>query len=169
MRMWGVAPQFMCNRHLLGEHLEMHMFAGSIDKGKSIQGYIDNGLVDTCRIQSRHDELAHEMRKRGMNHKSPLKYEDCLDLRSVDDRASRKELFRRCADCETRYKIAISHFEKEKVSVEWLITDNTDLLNYAYVVKHKWCSHLTEEQCASYMKISKQRIEERFPQHFTTT
>ena len=26
MRMWLVDPKFMCNQHLLGEHVEMHSF-----------------------------------------------------------------------------------------------------------------------------------------------
>ena len=32
MRMWLVPPQLMCDQHLLGEHLEMHMFIGTIRK-----------------------------------------------------------------------------------------------------------------------------------------
>jgi hypothetical protein len=30
MRMWMVNPRIMCGNHLLGEHLETHMFYGII-------------------------------------------------------------------------------------------------------------------------------------------
>ena len=36
MRMWNVDPKLMCNKHLLGEHVEMHMFFGTIQKGISM-------------------------------------------------------------------------------------------------------------------------------------
>ena len=35
MRMWNVDVTKMCNKHLLGEHVEMHMFVGIIIKGTS--------------------------------------------------------------------------------------------------------------------------------------
>lgn len=31
MRMWMVDPKIMCRKHLLGEHLELHMLAGCIN------------------------------------------------------------------------------------------------------------------------------------------
>jgi hypothetical protein len=30
MRMWMVPPKVMCRKHLLGEHVEIHMLAGSL-------------------------------------------------------------------------------------------------------------------------------------------
>lgn len=100
MRMWGVDPEKMCTKHLLGEHVEMHMFVGTINKGVSIQGYVDKGLVDTTKIKERHDALVVEMTRRGMNHKSPLEYQDRLSLGSVDIRESHEELINRCASCK---------------------------------------------------------------------
>lgn len=76
MRMWLVNPKLMCDKHLLGEHVEMHMFAGCIRKGMSLQGYIDKGLYQPGWIGKRHDSLAAEMQERGMNHKSPLELEE---------------------------------------------------------------------------------------------
>ena len=35
MRMWLVNPALLCRQHLLGEHVEMHMFAGHI-----LEGYV---------------------------------------------------------------------------------------------------------------------------------
>jgi hypothetical protein len=108
MRMWGVIAEVLCRKHLLGEHVEMHMFVGTINKGKSIDGYVRDGLLDTDRIEERHFLLAHEMFRRGMKHTSPLpaitvKLEA---RRSVDEKANLRELCRRCVDCRER----IEHF-----------------------------------------------------------
>lgn len=70
--MWNVDPTKMCRQHLLGEHLEMHMFVGALRNGKNLYGYIENGLVCLCEVVSRHNLLAQEMVNRGYNHKSPL-------------------------------------------------------------------------------------------------
>lgn len=99
MRMWNVQPKVMCRKHLLGEHVEMHMFAGTLAKGISIQGYLDKGLVNTGEIKTRHDLLAKEMTKRGYNHKSPLEQPSTPVLASVDAVNSLKELARRCPEC----------------------------------------------------------------------
>lgn len=100
MRMWNVDPKLMCNKHLLGEHVEMHMFVGTIRKGVSLQGYIDGGLVETQHIKRRHDELVVEMERRGMNHKSPMP-DGGLVLAAgiVDVPANLVELSRRCPAC----------------------------------------------------------------------
>ncbi len=47
------------------------MFAGTIKKGISTKGYEETGLVDLSKIRIRHDKIAKEMQRRGMNHKSP--------------------------------------------------------------------------------------------------
>jgi len=99
MRMWGVDPKVLCDVHLRGEHVEMHMFVGTIRQRKSIDGYIENGLIDTDKIKRRHDILAEEMILRGMNHESPLEYEDKLNVQSIDVEENLKELARRCIDC----------------------------------------------------------------------
>lgn len=101
MRMWGVNPKYMCNQHLLGEHVEMHMFIGTIRRGKNIDGYIKNKLVNPCLIKERHNELVKEMIKRGMNHKSPMNdYEIifCLNV-PIDVKANEQELKKRCKNC----------------------------------------------------------------------
>jgi len=101
MRMWGVEPNKLCRKHLLGEHVEMHMFAGTISKGISITGYILKELVNPALIQSRHDQLAEEINKRGYNHKSPLPF-DCstLPYLPVDVNRSEQELKKRCQECK---------------------------------------------------------------------
>jgi hypothetical protein len=100
MRMWNVNPKVMCDQHLLGEHLEMHMFVGTIRNGVSLDGYIERGLLETHNIGARHLELAQEMSKRGMNHLSPLTLPTTQEERgSVDVEANLLELARRCQRC----------------------------------------------------------------------
>ncbi len=102
MRMWGVEPNLLCQQHLLGEHVEMHMFVGTIRKGISIQGYIDKGLVDPAKISQRHEELSSEMVVRGMNHNSPLLRIRKKPACDIDISGNMKELHRRCLACRER-------------------------------------------------------------------
>ena len=106
MRMWMVDTKIMCRKHLLGEHVEIHMLVGTLNQGKSIKGYLDKGLVEPFAIWSRHRELSREMLKRGYRHKSLLPIFDCFPkpLRPVVDvEKSLEELLRRCPECEDRY------------------------------------------------------------------
>ena len=105
MRMWKVNPKVMCRQHLLGEHLEMHMFKGCWEKGKSVSGYIEKGLVEMTEVKNRHDELVIEMSRRSYNHKSPME----IFLRNVsfydgqvDEKANLIELAKRCPECKKR-------------------------------------------------------------------
>ncbi len=114
MRMWMVDPKIMCRQHLLGEHVEHHMFVGSINKGISMAGYIRDNLMEPMALVTRHWELVLEMESRGYNHKSELpaiawyKFQpsgnpDYL-LKVVDKEASLKELLRRCPECQKRFE-----------------------------------------------------------------
>jgi len=100
MRMWNVAPRLMCDQHLLGEHVEMHMFVGAMRKGVSMQGYIDGGLLEPAKLNSRHDELVQEMERRGMKHKSPLpEHPPLFEKGLVDSAGNLVELAKRCPAC----------------------------------------------------------------------
>ncbi len=102
--MWMVEPEVMCRKHLLGEHLELHMFVGTIKKGTSLKGYAANGLVETRSINFRHEELVREMERRGYNHRTPLKFHDKLDAGEIDRLASLRELLSRCKECRARFQ-----------------------------------------------------------------
>ena len=106
MRMWGGRPAVMCRSHLLGEHVEMHMAVGSIRRNKSISGYTDGGLLDTSKIQERHDALVTEMRARGYNHHSIMLYNDVLHDGSIDADENLTALCARCTKCKERLKNA---------------------------------------------------------------
>jgi hypothetical protein len=99
MRMWMVNPEMLCRKHLLGEHLECHMFVGTILAGKSLKGYVDNGLVEVDSLVQRHNDLAVEMSKRGYKHFSTLQKFDSSSLGRVDIAKNLEELKRRCTEC----------------------------------------------------------------------
>jgi len=103
MRMWNVDPKKMCIKHILGEHLEMHMFLGSIKKKRSIKGFIQKGLVEVHNIISRHDEISKELFNRTKNkHKTNFSEEDTRLLWNegcVDSNLSESTLYERCNQC----------------------------------------------------------------------
>lgn len=109
MRMWMVDPRILCDKHLLGEHVETHMFAGSILKGTSMRGYLEAGLLDGTQLAKRHERLVEEMKARGMKHQS--KFPDAPAQRAifakvggeVDGEASLAELLTRCSRCSERF------------------------------------------------------------------
>lgn len=112
MRMWMVPPSYLCRQHLMGEHVELHMLVGCINKGRSIQGYIDKGLCEPHNIVMRHEQLVEEMLLRGYNHKSPLDFEWLHDpIGCIDTDISCYDLARRCSACfscmvDSKYKAA---------------------------------------------------------------
>lgn len=102
MRMWMVDPRAMCDQHLLGEHVELHMLTGTLLKNISVAGYVNTGLVETHNIEKRHAELVAEMERRGMKHKSPLPHVEVKSMGKVDREASLKEMARRCPACSKK-------------------------------------------------------------------
>lgn len=110
MRIWNVKPELMCRKHLFGEHVETHMFVGTMNRHKSLNGYIANGLIETDILLKRHDELAEEIVKRGYSHHSPIELSpeiqaEYAHLGSVDVANSLKELATRCKDCRIRQQV----------------------------------------------------------------
>lgn len=102
MRMWMIKPQYLCSKHLIGEHVELHMLVGSIIKNKNLGGFIQNNLIDTSKIKKRHEDLVKEMIKRGYKHESPLPEFKTRFLGKIDPDENTKELMRRCPDCKKR-------------------------------------------------------------------
>lgn len=106
MRMWNVPTQLLCNQHLLGEHVEMHMFAGALRAGRSVKGHVDKGQVEVHNIEKRHEELAQEMQRRGFHHASPLHYGPAEVLGQVSVTENLQELQRRCSNCRHRQQLS---------------------------------------------------------------
>ena len=106
MKMWMVNPRLMCDKHLLGEHGELHKFMPSWGKQHSITGR--EGAIEPRAYVQRHDDLAHEMTRRGMSHKSPIRPPDFSYL-PVDQQVwqvsivdSHEMLINRCPDCQEK-------------------------------------------------------------------
>ena len=94
-----VDPRVMCRKHLLGEHVELHMLVASMRHGISLQGFFDNQLIETHNVKRRHEQLVNEMKRRGFQHASPLTNIPRRRAGRVDRRANLLELARRCAHC----------------------------------------------------------------------
>lgn len=122
-----IDPGLLCNQHLLGEHVELHMTKGCIDRGyeKSVIGLARAGLLETDMVVARHAELVKEMLARGMNHHSPLDVFDFDALGSVDRTQSLNTLWNRCLDCR-----AIQRANHAETDMKWVlpITHVTDEL-----------------------------------------
>ena len=99
MRMWMVNPRLMCRKHLLGEHVELHMFVAGIRRGLNLRGYLDKQLLEPHNIRRRHLELVGELRRRGYHHRSPLPDFDFRRAGRIDRRGNLAELARRCEEC----------------------------------------------------------------------
>ena len=115
MRQWLVDPKLLCRKHLLGEHVEHHMFIGTIKKGISIDGYTQLGLLDPSKLYSRHNELVTEMLRRGYGHYSDLEAIDvskCTSLKPcIDVEANLRDLFNRCSECRELQILVPVHLE----------------------------------------------------------
>ena len=113
MRMWMVDPKIMCRKHLCGEHVEHHMFIGTIKKGTKVDGYLRNNLLEPLSIFQRHQELSNEMLRRGYNHNSPLEECDCECICNllehqryyhINRESALNDLISRCPECRQNYK-----------------------------------------------------------------
>ena len=95
----------MCRQHLLGEHFETHVIANNITRGRGIAGFIRNNEIEPHSVACRHDELAAEMERRGMRHRSPLVFStDLYPEFRIDREASLKLLIARCPRCAERMR-----------------------------------------------------------------
>lgn len=102
MRMWMVDPRIMCRQHLLGEHVEHHMFVGTIQRGIGLSGYLENNLLEMESLAARHDALVAEMAARWYRHRSPLPLVQPPYYGKIDREAALAELIRRCPMCAAR-------------------------------------------------------------------
>lgn len=106
MRMWMVDPALLCDRHLLGEHGELHKHRHVFVERRSIAGRVGSDVqIEPESMKSRHDALADEMLRRGMRHESPYEMPDLSYLPKehrearVDRREAMAMLARRCRTC----------------------------------------------------------------------
>lgn len=126
MRMWlGVKPSEMCDKHLRGEHGELHKLMGSMwcanDNGhprkrqheNSIRGLLREGFLDLRLVRQRHDLLTSEAAMRGRSWDSPLltspvkrwSYE-LIRHNGHDNERDRNDLRARCPECAARMEVS---------------------------------------------------------------
>jgi hypothetical protein len=75
VRVWDLEPRLLCDRHLLGEHRELHAIWAILTTGK--RGYSRHPETLRWRgrlaaLFARHDAQVEEMGRRGFRHASPL-------------------------------------------------------------------------------------------------
>jgi hypothetical protein len=75
VRIWDLDPTLLCDRHLLGEHRELHAIWAILTTGK--RGYAHHPETLRWRgrlaaLYARHEAEVAEMRRRGFRHASPL-------------------------------------------------------------------------------------------------
>ncbi len=101
-----VYPRILCRQHLLGEHAEIHMFIGAIDRGLSVKGYLEKNLLEVHNLYHRHEELVREMKRRGYKHNSKIdkKWRQAEKIGSIDKEMNLVQLLNRCSRCTERYK-----------------------------------------------------------------
>lgn len=101
-----VDPEIMCRQHLLGEHAEIHMFVGTINRGRSVKGYLQKGLLEVHSLYNRHEELVGEMKRRNYKHNSEIdkKWKQAEMSGSIDRKKNLKQLIDRCSRCRERYE-----------------------------------------------------------------
>jgi hypothetical protein len=108
--MWMCDPKILCRKHLLGEHVELHMFASTLKAGKRVDGYLRNNCLQPNAIVSRHGHITEEMTRRGYKHNSPLRVVRKSHLtpeqrrHKVNKWQSVQELLKRCPECRARNK-----------------------------------------------------------------
>ena len=109
MRMWMIDPRHMCDRHLLGEHGEIHKHRHIFEKKYSIRGRVEPIVqIEPKAMKIRHDELVREMEIRGIKHVSPYSLPDLRYLSrelvnvKVDRVRSYIEIKRKCDECRRR-------------------------------------------------------------------
>lgn len=77
MRVWDIDVKYLCRKHLLGEHRELHGLWNILTKHGGKGGYSQHPetkrwVGKTRALYRRHTALVKEMKKRGYNHHSPL-------------------------------------------------------------------------------------------------
>ena len=103
MRIWDLDPSVLCDRHLLGEHRELHAIWSVLTTGK--RGYAHHPETLRWRgrlaaLYARHDAEVAEMSRRGFRHASPLAAElatgEAVQTELLDSLEAQRERLARC-------------------------------------------------------------------------
>lgn len=108
MRMWMIDPVLLCREHLLGSHSEIHKHRHNFVKKHNMRGRLQApAQIAPLEMESRHDELVKEMKRRDYNHNSPYSQPDVSYLgklleSKVDLDYNIRDLMNRCPECKSR-------------------------------------------------------------------
>ena len=77
MRVWDIDPKYLCRKHLLAEHRELHGLWNILTKHGGKGGYSRHPetlrwVGKTRALYERHEALVEEFARRGYEHRSPL-------------------------------------------------------------------------------------------------
>jgi hypothetical protein len=77
MRIWDIHPKYLCRKHLLAEHRELHGLWNILVVHKGKGGYSRHPetlrwVGKTLALYRRHELLVQEFTSRGYNHRTPL-------------------------------------------------------------------------------------------------
>lgn len=77
MRIWDIHPKYLCRKHLLAEHRELHAIWNILTKYGGKGGYAKHPetlrwVGKTKALYFRHEMLVEEFKRRGYKHFSPL-------------------------------------------------------------------------------------------------
>ena len=61
MRMWMLNPKFLCRKHLLGKHGELHKFKHNFEKKYNMSNRILLNQIEPLSMETRHNELVEEI------------------------------------------------------------------------------------------------------------
>jgi hypothetical protein len=103
VRIWDLEPALLCDRHLLGEHRELHGIWSILTTGK--RGYSRHPETLRWRgrlaaLYARHEAQVAEMARRGFRHASPLDPRlatgEAVQTELVDSVEAQRERLARC-------------------------------------------------------------------------
>lgn len=105
-----VNPKLLCNKHLFGEHGEIHKHRHNFVKKHSVSGRLNPIVqIEPKSMKKRHDELTKEMERRtGKKYFSEYEQPDISYLSiherkaEVNIKKSLQDLICRCEDCKER-------------------------------------------------------------------
>ncbi len=77
MRVWDIQPKYLCHKHLVAEHRELHGLWNILTKHGGKGGYSRHPetlrwIGKTKALYLRHEALVSEFTKRGYRHQTPL-------------------------------------------------------------------------------------------------
>lgn len=102
MRMWMVDPKLLCDKHLIGEHGEIHKHKHIFEKKYKITKRISPVVqIEPESMEIRHNILAEEMLRRGFNHNSPY-IQPNLDYLNNNERYAKVDINNSLADLSNR-------------------------------------------------------------------